>query len=124
VRFIRDYFSARDLDLSPCEPDTVLVRDADGRTGAQAPRAMRRGSEEWLIYHPNANSADRAARVDATKPARLRLDLTGAPGRFTVEWFRPYDGVTAVAPALPGGRVVELTAPWPGHDAVLWLRKE
>ncbi|MBI5771366.1 MAG: DUF5060 domain-containing protein [Verrucomicrobia bacterium] len=121
VRVIRDYFSARRVELSDFEVAPALVRDADGRVAADAPKLMRRGADEFLIYHPNSVSAGKSVRADATCTARLWLDLSAAAGRFAVEWFRPHDGASARGAAIQGGGRIELTAPWTGHDAVVRL---
>lgn len=121
VRVIRDYFSTPPIELSDFVPAPALVRDADGRVAADAPELMRRGSDEFLAYHPNSTSAGRAARTDPTRAARLWLDLSAVRGRFEVEWLRPHDGVSARGASVEGGRRIELTAPWIGHDAVARL---
>lgn len=121
VRVLRDYFSARRIELADFAPAPALVRDADGRKGPQAPKLMRRDREELLAYHPNADSADKGSRVSANRTARLRLDLARLPGRFHAEWFRALDGITHDGGMIEGGRSVELAAPWIGHDVVLRL---
>lgn len=121
VRVIRDYFVDRRIELSDFAAAPALVRDADGRVAADAPALMRRGGDEFLIYHPNGTSAGKSAQADPARPARLWLDLSAAPGRFDVEWLRPHDGASARGPIVDGGRRVELTSPWVGHDAVVRL---
>ena len=66
---------------------------------------MRRGWEEFLVYHLNASVDGRLTKDDATKTARLRIDLEKAGG------------------AVEGGKEIELTAPWTGCEVVLRLRK-
>ena len=85
---------------------------------------MQRGKSEFLVYHPNALADGKAARVDATKTARMRLDLKDAPGSFQVEWFRAFDGVTAKADTIQGAAEREFVAPWKGQDVVLRLYSE
>lgn len=119
VRVIRDYFARRGIELSDFSPASALVRDADGRVAVDAPKLTRRGDDEFLVYHPNGASADRSARADVTRTARLRLDLSAIAGRFDVEWLRPHDGATAQGASIEGGRESELASPWPGHDAVV-----
>jgi hypothetical protein len=124
VPFIRDYFAKRKIELSDFEPDAALAADLNGRTETQAPKVMRRGQEEFLVYHPNAASDDKTARADAAKTARLRLNLTKAPGMFQVEWYRAKDGVAEAGDAVDGGREVELASPWAGEDVVVRLTKQ
>ena len=124
VKAIHDYFEQRKIELSDFEPDPALARDLDGRTGAAAPKVMRRGADEFLVYHPNAASDDRTTRADAAKTARLSLDLKKAPGRFQVEWFRAYDGAVQTADAVEGGAEREFVAPWQGQDVVLRLLRK
>jgi len=82
---------------------------------------MRRGHDEFLIYHPNAAANGRDAQVDATKAARLKVDLRAAQGTFTVEWYRATDGVAQAGEAVSGGDWRDLNSPWKGHDCVVRL---
>lgn len=123
VRYIRDYFGQRQLELSDFEPDDALARDLDGGQDVSAPKLMRRGQEEFLIYHPNAAANGREANVHAQRTARVRLDLRQAAGPFTVEWYRAHDGIAQPGEQITGGKETELAAPWPGHDIVLRLHK-
>lgn len=121
VRPIRDYFERRDIDLGEFEPDHALAQDADGRNDAQSPRLMRRGKEEFLVYHPHAAADAQAAQVEAVGPARLRLDLRKSPGTFAVEWYRAEDGAEHAGGLIAGGERREFTAPWAGADVVVRL---
>jgi len=123
VKAIREYFTTRKIELSDFEPDHALVNDPDVKETTRAPKLMRRDHDEFLVYHPNAASDDKAARADAAKTARLTIDLKNAPGRFQVEWFRAHDGVAQTAGTVEGGGVREFVAPWQGQDVVLHLRK-
>ncbi len=123
VKHIRDYFTRRAIELSDFEPDHGLASDADGRQDAQAPKLMRRGHQEFLIYHPNAAGEGRETKPDTARKARLRLDLRGARERFAVEWYRAEDGVAQKGVAIEGGREIELISPFTGHDVVLRLRQ-
>lgn len=118
------YLQGRNLDLGLFEPDDARVADLDGRKGRQRPKLMRRGTSEFLIYHPNAAADGKAAVVDTTKTARIRIDLRDAPGTFRAEWFRAYDGVSASAGTIAGDSQPELIAPWKGQDVVLRLVSE
>jgi hypothetical protein len=121
VRFIRDYFSTRGLELSDFEPSQDLVTDAAGGTGGRAPRLMRRGQAEFLVYHPHATSDDRHARVQPEKAAQFHIDLRQAQGTFAVEWYRAADGVAQNGAPVEGGKETEFTSCWPGYDVVLRL---
>ena len=123
VRHIRDYFTTRNVELSDFEPDHSLGADLDGRTGIQSPKVMRRGTDEYLIYHPNAAADGKDARVDISINARLRLDLKAAHGPFSVEWYRAEDGTTNNGGIIQGGKEIELVSPWIGHDVVIHLVK-
>lgn len=119
VKFLRDYFEKRKIELSDFEPDHVLVSDRDGAKEVRAPKLMRRGQEEFLIYHPNAAAEGRDAKVDASRKARLRLDLRAAKGPFAVEWYRAEDGLVHDGGTVEGGHAAEFISPWAGHDVVL-----
>jgi hypothetical protein len=121
VRPIRDYFERRGIDLGQFVPDHALVEDADGRKAAQAPRLMRRGNDEFLVYHPHAAADEQAAHVTADTTARLWLDLRNAPGTFSVEWYRAEDGRSQTDADGSGGDRRELAAPWAGADVVVRL---
>ena len=124
VKFIRDYFTTRKIELSDLEPDHALVNDPDVKEATRAPKLMRRGYDEFLVYHPNAAADGKEARADATKTARMRLDLKDAVGTFQVEWFRVHDGMAQDAGTIQGGTERELVAPWKGQDVVLRLRRK
>jgi len=49
------------------------------------------------------------------------VDLSAAPGRFTVEWIHTADGTRRSAEPVAGGNQPSLNAPFTG-DAVLCLR--
>ncbi|MBS0208004.1 MAG: DUF5060 domain-containing protein [Planctomycetes bacterium] len=120
VKVIRDYFEQRKIDLGKFSPDHALVKDADGATGARAPKLTRRGHTEFLIFHPHADGADdQHTQSIADKPARLVVDLSAASGKFAVEWFRAADGVAAQGDEVSGGKPIELTAPWQGADVIV-----
>lgn len=121
VRFIRDYFVSRKIELSDFEPDHSLASDPDGGQDARAPKVMRRGHEEFLLYHPNAAADGREAKPQSERTARVLLDLHQADGPLAVEWYRAHDGIAQQGGQVAGGTEVELVAPWPGHDVVLRL---
>jgi hypothetical protein len=134
--YIRPYFRDRKIDLAYFEPDDTLATDLDGRAGQHRPKLMRRGHEEFLVYHPNAaepqfppdlpererrRAAGRFHLVDTGRTARMRVDLTPAAGSFEAEWYRTFDGVAAPGGVIKGGAPREFSAPWEGHDVVLRL---
>src|SRR5262245_7220396 len=124
VSFLRDYFLKRRIDLPDFEPDHLLASDLDGAKDVRAPKLMRRGQDEFLVYHPNAAADGKEAKVDVARRARLRLDLRGAAGRFAVEWYRAEDGIAHGGGTVEGGAQRDLTSPWKGADVVLRLLKE
>jgi hypothetical protein len=139
VPYIWPYFRDRKIDLAYFAPDDTLVADLDGRTGKMRPKLMHRASDEFVVYHPNAREArlppdlpERERRrqqgrlwtVDHTKTARMRVDMTTAPGTFQVEWYRPYDGAAESSGTVNGGTRHEFAAPWKGYDVVLRLLKK
>jgi hypothetical protein len=123
VPYILAYLKDRKLDLAPFRANDDRASDRDGRTGRMRPKLMERGHEEFLVYHPNTATDGHSAVVDGRNTARLRIDLRDAPGPFQIEWFRALDGLAQEAVAVEGGAVVELTAPWQGHDVVVRLVK-
>ncbi|MBE2215399.1 MAG: DUF5060 domain-containing protein [Opitutaceae bacterium] len=123
VRPIRDYFADRRIELCDFEPAPGLAHDADGAAGVRAPLLMRRGSEEFLVYHPNAAVDGRDTQIDSAKAAGLVIDLASASGQFSVEWYRVLDGTAEPGPVVDGGGAVALRSPWIGRDVVLRLRR-
>jgi hypothetical protein len=123
VKFIRDYFEDRKIELSAFEADHALASDGDGAKDVRAPKLMRRGGDEFLVYHPNAAADGQDARPDATRKARIKLDLKSAKGTFAVEWYRTEDGQAQEGGVVEGGQVLVLVAPWAGHDVVVRLTK-
>lgn len=124
IPYIKAYFADRVLDLSHFVPNDPRVKDRDGRRGRLRPKLMERGTVEFLVYDPNAAADGHSARVDVTKTAHLQIDLRDAPGRFRVEWYRAFDGVSRAGGAVDGGAVRDLALPWTGQDVVLRLLQE
>lgn len=120
VKVIRDYFERRRIDLGEFEPAHAL---AGADRSPRAPRVMRRGQEDFLVYHPNAADDAQEARPDPQATARLRLDLRAAKASFTVEWYRVEDGAVCDGGTVEGGKPVDVRSPWTGHDVVLRLRR-
>ena len=118
VKFIRDYFEQRRIELGEFQPDHALAGDLQN---VRTPRVMRRGNDEFLIYHPNAADDGQNARPDPAQTARIQLDLRQAAGTFVAEWYRTEDGVVADGGTFAGGQRLDFTAPWLGQDVVLRL---
>jgi hypothetical protein len=54
----------------------------------------------------------------------VRLDLTGTPSSFRVQWLNPENGmVITKEESIKGGKIVEVKKPQPGN-LILWLRKK
>ena len=124
VKAIRDFFTKRKIELSDFEPDHDLVKDADDATGVRSPKLMRRGQQEFLIYHPNAAADDRNTRAEESKTPGVVLDLSAAGGKFAVEWYRADDGTDQPGAALEGGKPQTLRSPWRGQDCVVRLKRQ
>ena len=124
VPYINSYFKDRQIDLTFFEPDDSLVSDGDGRNDTRRPELMRRGDDEFIIYHPNAKEIERFADVDPAITPVVVIDLSDIPGVFSVEWYRPSDGGSQLGADIIGNDVRELTAPWQGSDVVLRLVRQ
>jgi hypothetical protein len=123
VRYLKQYFNDRNIELWHFRPDDSLVSDLAGSTGRRRPKLMRRGSDEFLIYHPNADKEGREAAINSDMVAGVRVNLKGSGGVFEVEWYRPEDGVAQKGNPIQGSDYSALTAPWKGSDVVLRLVK-
>ncbi|MDO8543805.1 MAG: DUF5060 domain-containing protein [Opitutaceae bacterium] len=121
VPHLTRYFDATRLDLGDFEPDTARVGAPDKQTPEGEPKLMRRGMQEWLVYHPNAAADGKTANVAADRTAKIRLDLRGVSGALRIEWYRPADGLVLTQGTVDGGAQREFSAPWIGHDVVLRL---
>ena len=119
VAAIRNYFATRRIELSEFEPAHTLARDPEGATGQGAPRLMRCGQREFLIYLPNATSDDREMKSNPARAPQVSVDLGGAEGTFRVEWFRALDGVAQDGGTVNGGGMRVLRSPWRGEDCVV-----
>ena len=124
VKVIRDYFAARAIELSDFVPDPARVKDPGVTAETRAPKLMRRGHAEFLIYHPNATSDDRNGTSDAERRVEFVVDLADAPGKFSIEWCRAEDGAVQRGEPITGGRPQRFVAPWAGHDCVLRILHE
>jgi hypothetical protein len=89
---------ANKMDLAASAP-----ADALASTGY----CLAKPGREYLVYQPAAGP--------------FQVDLTGAPGVYSAEWFNPMTGVASSGEPLSGGARRVLTPPFAG-DAVLYLR--
>jgi hypothetical protein len=119
--YILSYFTDREIDLSQFEQDDAIVSDVDKRNDTRRPELMRRGFEEFLIYHPNALEVERFAEPDPDVTPGAKLDLREIPGVFSAEWYRPKDGTVQVGDDVIGGDFRDIMSPWKGEDFVLRL---
>jgi hypothetical protein len=119
------YFQKRHIDLALFQPDDALLSDFGRRPGRKwHPKLMRRGTDEFLVYHPNPASEGDSARANSNATAQMSIDLTSAPGPFQLEWYRPADGEVRRGDTVRGGAVRTLASPWQGFDVVLRLLKQ
>ena len=122
---IQRFFSARGLDLGAFQPDDSLLVNPPA---PYPPHMARRAWEEILGYHPNPRPLPleepnpQRLLAPADSPAQFTLDLRQAPHAFSVEWYRPTDGLALPGETLPAGQIVTLTAPWPA-DVVCHLKR-
>lgn len=134
VPYIGTYFRDRKIDLGFFIPNDVMVTNFGLPTGhAWRPKLMRRGMEEFLIYHPNASPGSApgprgvrgasTATVNPANTASMKIDLTSVQGTYRVEWYRPQDGVVKNSGIVQGGGQRDLVAPWRGYDVVLRLTR-
>lgn len=119
VAHIKPYFEQRRIDMAHFTPDDSLATDPDRAEAAKRPHLTHRATQEYLVYLPNPDAKN--ATVDQAA-AKVTLNLANAPGPYSVEWFRADDGLAQNGPAIPGGRSITLTAPWPAQDVVLRLK--
>jgi hypothetical protein len=105
LRYVRSYFEKRTIDMPSCARADSLVSNPDGATGARSPQLMASGTRRLLVCHPNAIADGMRARSDPHRPARLRIDLRRFAGSYSVEWYRPADGVSRAGATVTGGGV-------------------
>jgi hypothetical protein len=122
-RWIAKYFGDRKIELWRFVFDDTLASDPDGRTGKRRPKLAHDGTDDFIVYHPNAASIDREAAPSSGTP-RVTIHLAAAPGRFETEWYRPRDGAAMPGGVVSGGGDVTLAAPWAGDDVVLRLLRQ
>ena len=71
---------------------------------------------EYLLYVPSGVSSDQSAGSRTARP--VTINLTGAEGRFTVEWVDLEAGTTLQADVVEGGGERLLTVPFSGDGLV------
>jgi len=119
---VGSYFKQRNIDLSFFQPDDTVVTSFAIQPGRSwHPKVLRRATQEFIIYDPNAGSEGVSASVDTTIQASMTINLTSALGTFQAEWYRPYDGVAQSGGTVQGGALRDFVAPWQGYDVVLRL---
>ena len=128
VRYIKDFFENRAISLDKFIPDHSIVADADRREKNGYIKLMRRGFEEFVIYHPNACRAGTGALIDENRYASFHIEFAlnrflGKPVIYDMEWFRPSDGESLKDRQISGNDRIKLIAPWKGTDVVLHLKK-
>jgi hypothetical protein len=86
----------------------ALVKDADGATGARAPKLARRAQTDYLIYHPHAAADEQQTRPIADKGIH-RIDLharTSRDGR-TVSIDCTHEGLGRQLYIVPIGNILD-----------------
>lgn len=122
VKHIKAYFEQRNLDLGQFAYDDSVASDPLA-TGRDRPQVCNRGTDEYLIYHPNGSGAGEKVNVNAGRTPSFQINLSVASGTFEVEWFRCLDGVTTAGGKVEGGAVRTLGAPWTGQDVVCRIHR-
>jgi hypothetical protein len=128
IRYIKDFFESRGISLEQFIPDHRMTTDADKREKNGYIKLMRKGYEEFIIYHPNAYRTGTKALPDENRHASLYVDFIiniffGLPVSYDVEWYRPADGESVKGGQIGGNGRIKFVAPWKGTDAVLYLKK-
>jgi hypothetical protein len=73
---------------------------------------------EYLIFLPS--DADILSQLGIGPAGKARVDLSGATGGLSVEWFNPANGEKLLGQMVDGGSSETFTAPF-GGDAVLFI---
>ncbi|OQX51369.1 hypothetical protein B5M47_00745 [candidate division CPR3 bacterium 4484_211] len=140
--YIVSYFRERGIDLALFTPDDSLAAQInapspEGNSGPSRAQVARREYDEFLIYVPNSEDGEVSGFLEGTRSSaersrqeaalntdvtpEIQLDLRSALGEFTVEWYRPYDGLVQTGGVVNGGDYRQLTSPWRGYDVVVRL---
>jgi hypothetical protein len=76
-------------------------------------------NECWGLIHQNGGQI-----IYSSSSELVRLDLTGTPSSFRVQWLNPENGmVITKEESIKGGKIVEVKKPQPGN-LILWVRKK
>jgi len=144
IEHIRSFLADNHIDLARFEDADVLAEQTNAagpeyNDGPSRPQCARRGTDEVIVYVPNARAGERTgistaygtneeetrknADVDTGKTPQLRINLTDFDkGPYSLLWFRPTDGTSSTGDELSEGSWRDLTSPWQGTDVVLLLR--
>ncbi len=125
VPYIKAYFEDRAIDLSLFAAADELISDPNAeKVDIRRPHATLRGDyDEIIIYQPNAGNYRRLAELWDGRIPQVDVDLSAAFNRFSVEFYRPVDGITQMGEPVDGGQIQRLTSPWEGLDVVIRLIK-
>lgn len=124
VKYIGQFFRNRNITLSEFQPDHNLAKDLSNKEGNGYLKLMRKGNEEFILYHPNALKKGANTLIDKDNTVHIQLDLGQSNSDFNVEWYRPDKGESFNGGVIKGNANAELKAPWKGTDAVLHLKKK
>jgi hypothetical protein len=112
--------------VEPFDPLRERVRVALGQTK----RYANRMNLAHAIPHNELSSTQYCLANPGTEylvyiPPRVfsaSVDLTAAPGTYSVEWFNPSTDETLSGGTIEGGATVVFTPPFSAPDSVLYLR--
>jgi hypothetical protein len=93
------------------EPIRAATRDADlVRSPRESSWCTARAGQDYVVYSVEGRS--------------VALDLSGAPGPFTLTWISGQSASTAGLTTVNGGRLVTLDPPETGKPWVAWLTRQ
>ena len=124
AKFINDFFSKKNIELTEFVPDHSLATDLCNHAGSGNVKLMRKGYSDILIYHPNALVNGIDAALDENNNPHFQINLTSTGEKVYCEkWYCPSKGEWENRGIIKGGSVLEFWAPWKGKDAVLFLKQ-
>lgn len=114
------------LDVGRIDPDWESARIAMGQTRMFAERIdLAEMTPHPELAHTGYCLANRGVEYLIYRPpemtTRIQVDLTGAKGEFSVEWFNPDTGMSVEAKPVEGGDKIVFRAPFK-RGAVLYLK--